>query len=294
MPAPDDWRAQRAAMVRTAFGISVTTGAYALSFGAISVAAGLSVLATMVLSLVMFSGGSQFALVGVLAGGGGAASAASTAILLGSRNMFYGLRLANLLGLRGLRRAGAAQVVIDESTAVAIGAPTPRAARFGFWATGLGTFALWNLGTLIGAYAAHAMSDPGAFGLDAAAPAAFVALLAPRMRGRTPWAVALAAAGVAILSVPYVPAGVPVLIAAAVAVLAGFRDAERGHRSGPADDAHFRDAERGHRSGPADDGSFHTAERSGAADEGRFRDAERSGVADQGRLRDARTGEDAA
>lgn len=212
------WQVERAAVIRAAIGVGVATGAYGLSFGAISVAAGLSTLQTCVLSLLLFSGGSQFALVGVLGGGGGAISAAATAILLGSRNAFYGLRLTTTLGVRGPRRVAAAQLVIDESTAVSTAQASPRAARVGFWATGIAVFVLWNLATLLGAVGAGVLSDPRVYGFDAAAPAAFVALIAPRMRTREPWVVALLAAAVALTAVPFVPVGVPVLFAAVVAI----------------------------------------------------------------------------
>lgn len=213
----------RGPVLRAALGVGLATGAYGLSFGAISVAAGFSVLQTCLLSLLLFSGGSQFALVGIMGAGGSIASATSTAILLGSRNAFYSLRLANMLRAVGLRRFVAAQLVIDESTAVATGQKTEREGQLGFWATGVAVFALWNLATFIGAVGANAISDPATFGLDAAAPAAFLALLAPRMTSREPWAVALVAAAIAIVTAPYLPVGVPILLAAIPAVVAGVR-----------------------------------------------------------------------
>jgi len=216
------WREERAAVLRAAFGVGLATGAYGISFGAISVAAGLSVAQTCALSLLMFTGGSQFALVGVLGVGGAPLAAWATAAMLGTRNAFYGLRLAELLRVRGIRRAVAAQLVIDESTAVAVGQASPRAARLGFWATGIAVFACWNLATALGAVGAGALRDPRDLGLDAAAPAAFLALLAPRMRSAQPWAVGLVAALVALASVPYVPVGVPVLLAALVALVGLF------------------------------------------------------------------------
>jgi len=216
------WREERAAVLRAAFGVGLATGAYGISFGAISVAAGLSVAQTCALSLLMFTGGSQFALVGVLGVGGAPLAAGATAAMLGTRNAFYGLRLAGLLKVRGIRRAVAAQLVIDESTAVAVGQASPRAARLGFWATGIAVFACWNLATALGAVGAGALRDPRDLGLDAAAPAAFLALLAPRMRSAQPWAVGLVAALVALASVPYVPVGVPVLLAALVALVGLF------------------------------------------------------------------------
>jgi predicted branched-subunit amino acid permease len=208
----------RSPIVRDAVGIGVATGAYGLSFGALAVAAGLSLPQACSLSLLMFTGASQFAFVGLI--GGGAAGAVASALLLGARNGLYGLRLAPLLRRR---RALAAQLVIDESTAMAVVRRTPEDARLGFWATGAAVFACWNLGTLAGALAGSALSDPRALGLDAAAPAAFVALLAPRLDAREPRTAAALAAAAAVIAVPVVPAGVPVLIAGAVAALLGTR-----------------------------------------------------------------------
>lgn len=206
-------------MRRDAVGVGVATGAYGVSFGAVAVAAGLSVPEAAALSLLMFTGASQFAFVGVAAS---PLSGAATAVLLGSRNALYGLRLSALLGERGGRRVAAAQLVIDESTAMAIGREDdPDLARTAFWWTGLSVYVGWNVATVLGAVGAEALSDPGVLGLDAAAPAAFVALLAPRLRNRELWAVALVAGAVAVALTPVVAAGVPVLGAAVVAVVAG-------------------------------------------------------------------------
>jgi len=216
-----DWSATRRGVIRDAIGVGVATGAYGLSFGAISTASGLSVLQTCVLSLVLFSGGSQFALAGVVGAGGAPMTGASTALLLGVRNGFYGVRLSRLLELRGWRRPLAAQLVIDESTAMAVVRTSKPAARLAFWSTGVSVFVLWNLATVIGAFAAQLLRDPRTLGFDAAAPAAFLALMAPRLRSREPRVVAAVAAVVALVSVPFVATGVPVLFAAAVAVIAG-------------------------------------------------------------------------
>jgi len=214
-------RAQRAAIVRDSLGVGVATGAYGVSFGAVSVAAGLSVAQTCALSLVMFTGASQFAFVGVLAAGGAPLSGGLTALLLGTRNTLYGLRLAPLLRWRGARRLLASQVLIDESTAMSMTRTTTAAARVGFLATGVAIFVLWNLATLLGAVAGSAIGDPRTYGLDAAVGAAFLALLWPRLTDLRNRVVALAAAAVALGIVPLAPAGVPVLAAAGVALLAG-------------------------------------------------------------------------
>jgi predicted branched-subunit amino acid permease len=211
----------RSAVIRDAIGVGVATGAYGLSFGALSTAAGLSVLETCALSALMFTGASQFALIAVVGSGGSPLTGAVTAILLGARNGLYGLRLAPILGVKGGRKALASHLVIDESTAMAVGRDSGEAARLGFWATGLAVFGGWNLATLLGAAGARAVSDPRVLGLDAAAPAAFLALLAPRMHAPEPWAVALAGALMAVIAAPFVPAGVPVLLAVLPAASAG-------------------------------------------------------------------------
>ena len=172
----------------------------------------------------MFTGASQFALVGVVGAGGSVWAGAVAAALLGSRNALYGIRLASLLNPRGWRRPLAAQFVIDETTAMAIARDDPRLGRYAFYATAFALFVFWNTGTVIGAFATQAISDPKVFGLDAAPPAAFLALLAPRLRTREPLAIAIVSAVVAIAVLPFVPPGVPLLIVALmVAVYGWFR-----------------------------------------------------------------------
>ena len=232
-PAGDD-RRERAAVRRDGLGIGLVTGAYGLSFGALGVAAGLSVLQTSALSLLMFTGASQFAFVGVLAAGGLPVAGLATALLLGVRNGLYGLHLGPLLRRRGWRRAAAAHLVIDESAAMALGRRTPDLGRRGFWTAGLSVFVGWNLATVIGALGAQALSRPEVLGLDVVAPAAFAALLAPRMRSRESWLVAGAAVLLALGSTPFVPAGVPVLLAALPAVARALRPVPSGPGGDPA------------------------------------------------------------
>jgi branched chain amino acid efflux pump len=212
---------RRAQVVRQGLSVGIATGAYGVSFGALSVAAGLSVLQTCAMSLLLFSGGSQFAFVGVVGAGGSGVAAVATSTLLGLRNGLYGLQLTRLLQLRGVRRLAGAQITIDESTAVAIGQPEVAASRLGFWVTGASVFVLWNLMTLVGAIVGNALGDPKRYGLDAAAASAFLALVWPRLKGGEARAVAVAAAFVAIVLSPFVPAGVPVLAAGLAAVVGG-------------------------------------------------------------------------
>ncbi len=208
----------RRAVVRDSLGVGVATGAYGVSFGAISVASGMSVAQTCALSLLVFTGASQFALVGVVASGGNALTGAVSALLLGSRNTLYGLRLAPLLRWTGWRRLGGAHLVIDESTAMAVAQPERDLARVGFLVTGWSVFVLWNLATFAGALGGEAIGDPRAYGLDAAVGAAFLGLLWPRLSGGKERLAALVAAALALGLVPVTTPGVPVLAAGLVAV----------------------------------------------------------------------------
>ena len=212
---------ERSSIVRDGVAVGLATGAYGVSFGAVSVAGGLDVVQTCVLSLLVFTGASQFAFVGVVASGGAPISGAMTALLLGSRNTLYGLRLAPLLALRGRRRVAAAHLLIDESTAMAVNRDSTAAARVGFLSTGLAVFVFWNLATFAGALAGTALGDPRTYGLDAAVGGAFLALLWPRLNTPLNRLVGVLAVVLALGLVPVTTAGVPVLAAATVALLAG-------------------------------------------------------------------------
>ncbi|MCX6400519.1 MAG: AzlC family ABC transporter permease [Propionibacteriales bacterium] len=220
--------AARRTVVRDSLGVAIATGTYGLSFGAVGVASGLDVAQTCALSLLMFTGASQFALAGVLGSGGTPVAGALTALLLGTRNTLYGLRLAPLLGYRGWRRFTTAHLLIDESTAMAVTRPTRELSRTGFLTTGATIFVLWNLTTLAGAVAGEQLGDPRDLGLDAAVGAAFLALLWPRLTTPLTRLVAGLAALVAAGAVTVTPAGVPVLVAAGVAVLVGALTARSG------------------------------------------------------------------
>lgn len=226
---PDD--ASRALKARS-LSVGLATSAYGVSFGAVSVASGLSVWQTAVLSMLLFSGGSQYALVGILGAGGSGVAAIATSSLLGVRNGLYALQVSRILQVTGLRRLLAAQLTIDESTAVAIGQPNPDDQRRGFWLTGVVVYLGWNLTTLLGALLGNALGDPKVYGFDAAAAAAFCALLWPRLRGRDAAAVAAMAALFAVLLIPSAPAGVPVLVAALAALVVGLLPRRAGSDAG--------------------------------------------------------------
>ena len=211
-------------VLRDSLAVAIPVGTYGAAFGAASIASGFSVFQTCLLSLLLFSGASQFAVVGVMGAGGSALSAIATGSLLGLRNGLYGLRMAPLLKLRGAKKVIGAQITIDESTGVALNqeARGRQASAYGFWATGIGVYIFWNLFTLIGALGAQSIGDPSAWGLDAAVPAAFLGLVWPRLTDKKTKLVALLAGALALVLIPIAPAGVPIISTAAIAILLGW------------------------------------------------------------------------
>ena len=217
---------ERSSTVRDSLGLGLAVGLYGAAFGAAADAAGLYPWQAITLSALMFTGASQFALVGVLGAGGGALAAVGSALLLGTRNTVYGVRLVPLLRPRGLRRLGAAHWVIDETTAMSLGAPDRALGRLAFLATGATIYLTWNLMTAVGAFGAAGLGGTARAALDAVVPAAFLALLWPRLRKSFPEAavqrrVAAGGAAVALALTPFVPAGVQVVVAVVAVALAG-------------------------------------------------------------------------
>jgi predicted branched-subunit amino acid permease len=206
-------------VLSTSISVGLATGLYGISFGALAAVAGLDLLSIMLLSLLMFSGASQFAFIGVVASGGAPVAAITSAWLLGIRNGFYALRMNTVLSPRALWRLLAAQLTIDESNAVSAAQTNARDQRIGFWVTGLAVFVFWNLATFLGAIAGDFMGSAQTWGLDAAAAAAFLGLVWPRLRGNELYA--LAAAVIAVVGSLFLPAGVPVLLTVIVALIPG-------------------------------------------------------------------------
>ncbi|MGW2021231.1 AzlC family ABC transporter permease [Streptomyces decoyicus] len=225
------------AVIRDALGVGVAVGLSGFAFGVTSAGAGLGLLQTCALSLLVFTGASQFALVGALAAGGNPFTAAAGAFFLGARNAFYGLRLSAVLGYRARVKPFAAHWVIDETSAVALAQPDRRSARLGFTVTGLTLYVLWNLTTLVGALGAGALGDTDAWGLDAAGPAVFLALLAPMVKDTVERVAAGLAVVLVMVTLPLLPTGVPVLVAAlaapAVLLAQGLRERATGAQATP-------------------------------------------------------------
>ena len=208
---------------RTALSVAFTVGLYGAAFGAAGVTAGFSILQTCLLSILLFSGASQFAVVGIMGAGGAAISAIATATLLGFRNALYGLQMAPILKVSGLKRVLAAQITIDESTAVATLQENDEDRKRGFYVTGIGVYIFWNLFTYLGALGASAIGDPSVWGLDAAVPAAFCGLIWPRLKNKTQFLVSAMAIAWALLLTPIAPAGIPIITTVLLAVIFGVK-----------------------------------------------------------------------
>ena len=206
---------------RTALSVAFTVGLYGAAFGAAGVTAGFSILQTCLLSILLFSGASQFAVVGIMGAGGAAISAIATATLLGFRNTLYGLQMAPILKVKGFKRVLAAQITIDESTAVATLQENDQDRKRGFYLTGIGVYLFWNLFTFLGALGASAIGDPSVWGLDAAVPAAFLGLIWPRLKNKVQFLVSAIAIAWALLLAPVTPAGIPIITTVVLAIIFG-------------------------------------------------------------------------
>jgi 4-azaleucine resistance transporter AzlC len=199
--------------VRDAVVLGLAISVFGMAFGVLATTSGLSFVQACACSLLMFTGASQFAAVGVLASGGTAVAAAGPAVLLAARNALYGIAVAPLLPRSGWRRFLAAHLVLDESTALASAQTDPRDRRGAFLAGGLSVFVFWNLGTAVGAAGGAAIGNPAALGLDAAFPAGFVALVVPLLRSPAARLAAAVGVGLAVVAVPLTQPGVPILVA---------------------------------------------------------------------------------
>jgi predicted branched-subunit amino acid permease len=208
---------------RTALSVAFTVGLYGAAFGAAGVTAGFSILQTCLLSILLFSGASQFAVVGIMGAGGSAVSAIATSTLLGFRNALYGLQMAPILKVKGLKRILAAQITIDESTAVATLQENDADRRRGFYITGIGVYVFWNLFTFLGALGASAIGDPSVWGLDAAVPAAFCGLIWPRLKNKTHFVVSAVAIAWALVLTPITAAGIPIITTVLLAIIFGLK-----------------------------------------------------------------------
>jgi predicted branched-subunit amino acid permease len=203
-------------------GLSFAVGLYGSAFGAAAVANHFTIAQACFLSLVLFSGASQFAVIGVMGAGGSAINAIGTGGLLGLRNALYSLRMKPILHLKGVKRLVGSQLTIDESTGIALAQENDKDCVTGFWYTGIGVYFWWNLFTLVGAVGAQSIGDPAKWGLDSAVPAAFLGLVWPRLTNKKNWVIALIAAALALFLTPIMPAGLPIISCALLALIFGW------------------------------------------------------------------------
>lgn len=193
-----------------------------VSFGAIAVSLGLPIWLPMLLSVVVFAGAAQFMFVGIVAAGGNPVAAVVAGLLVNARHLPFGFAIGDVLGTGWLRRIIGSHLMIDESVAFALAQRETEQRRAAYWGCGIALFACWNLGVLAGAFGGTVITNTDAFGLDAAFPAVLLALILPAMRDPATRRAALAGVVIALVAAPFLPPGLPVLLALA-GVLAGLR-----------------------------------------------------------------------
>ncbi|QSB04498.1 AzlC family ABC transporter permease [Natronoglycomyces albus] len=199
-------------LARDLIPLNLGMGLVGVSFGALAVSYGSPWWIPCAISLLVFAGGSQFLAVGVIAAGGGPLAAVIGGIILNARHLPYGLAIAHHYDRGWITRLIGSHVLIDQSTAFALANDSdPRRAQTAFWATGLGLFFTWNVGTLVGALAGQTIGDPEVFGLDAALPAALIVLVLPSLRDKITLRAAVLGATIALVTYPFLPPGLPVL-----------------------------------------------------------------------------------
>jgi 4-azaleucine resistance transporter AzlC len=190
-----------------------------VSYGAIAVSSGFPLWLPMLMSLLVFAGASQFMFIGIVAAGGNPFAAVLAGLLANARHLPFGFAIGDVLGKRWTARLAGSHLMIDESVAFALAQREAHRRRAAYWACGIGLFACWNLGVVAGAFAGTAISDTDVFGLDAAFPAVLLALVLPSLRDRAARLPVLAGVVVALVATPFLPAGLPVLLALAGVVV---------------------------------------------------------------------------
>ncbi len=218
--------------LRDALALAAALAIVGVSFGAVSTAAGVPLPMTLALSLIVFTGGAQFLVVAVAAAGGSPLAGLVGGMLLNGRLLPYGLAMGGVVGDRLPARLLGAHILIDESVAFARARDAERR-RAAFWLSGGLSYVFWNAGAALGALAGGVVPDLDVLGVDAAFPAALVALLLPTLRGADARRVGLGAAAIALLATPWLPAGLPVLVGLAGLALAG---KPQGARATPSED----------------------------------------------------------
>lgn len=196
--------------------VCVADALVGVSFGAIAVGLGLPLWLPMLMSVVVFAGAAQFLFIGIVGAGGNPVAALAAGLLVNVRHVPFGFAVGDVLtGTGWLRRIAGSHVMVDETVAFTLAQRTPARRRTAYWLCGAGLFTAWNLGVVAGAFGGRAVGDTDAFGLDAAFPAVLLALLLPSLDRAGNRRAALAGVAVALVTTPFLPAGLPVLLALA-------------------------------------------------------------------------------
>jgi 4-azaleucine resistance transporter AzlC len=207
------WRTLDEGLARDVALVCLADAIVGISFGAITVSSGLPVWLPMMLSVAVFAGAAQFMFVGLVASGGNPIAAAVTGLLVNVRHVPFGFAVGDLLGKGWARRVAGSHLMVDETVAFALGQRDPERRRAVYWACGISLFVCWNLGVMIGAFGGTVVNDTDAFGMDAAFPAVLLALVLPSLRDAATRRASLVGVVIALATAPFLPAGLPVLLA---------------------------------------------------------------------------------
>jgi 4-azaleucine resistance transporter AzlC len=207
------WRTLDDGLARDVALVCLADAVVGVSFGAITVSSGLPVWLPMLLSVAVFAGAAQFMFVGLVASGGNPIAAAVTGLLVNVRHVPFGFAVGDLLGKGWARRVAGSHLMVDETVAFALGQRDPVQRRAVYWACGISLFVCWNLGVMIGAFGGTVVNDTDAFGMDAAFPAVLLALVLPSLRDAATRRASLVGVVIALTTAPFLPAGLPVLLA---------------------------------------------------------------------------------
>lgn len=207
------WRTLDEGLARDVALVCLADAIVGVSFGAITVSSGLPVWLPMMLSVAVFAGAAQFMFVGLVASGGNPIAAAVTGLLVNVRHVPFGFAVGDLLGEGWARRVAGSHLMVDETVAFALGQRDPERRRAVYWACGISLFVCWNLGVMIGAFGGTVVNDTDAFGMDAAFPAVLLALVLPSLRDAATRRASLVGVVIALATAPFLPAGLPVLLA---------------------------------------------------------------------------------
>lgn len=217
-PTTVDERPGRGA-ITIALPLATAVGLFGVSFGVLGASEpSVGGAAAVVMSAITFAGSAQFAALSVLAAGGPPIAAITAAVLLNLRYLPIGVTVAPWMRGGPLRRFFSAQLIVDESWAVAARRDGRIDVRTLVIAGGL-IWAAWVGGTALGVVGGSAIGDPSALGIDGALAALFLALLWPQLHGGMARAAALLGAGIALALIPVAPAGLPIIVAAAAALI---------------------------------------------------------------------------